>query len=328
MKEGWISVVVPAYNAGPWLGACLDSLLAQTYPNLEIIVVNDGSTDNTGAVLAEYADKNSNIVAINQENGGVTAARLRGVSAASGDWIVFCDGDDLVDKRMYEVLLKNALSHQAEISHCGFRVDYPDGRQALMHGSGLVKVQDRQTALRDLLEERIVEPSLCSKLFRKELFAGLEEKMDKTVKNNEDMLMNFFLFSRAEKAVFEDVCLYHYRIHPGSASRRRLDKHLIYDPIRVRQIILDCCTEAVEPDARRALARMCLVSYRQLIWEDDPIYRDDIRKVRELISQQKPFVSLLSKRNGFLVCLIGTAPWAFDFAYRIYARLTGKEDLL
>lgn len=94
MKAARISVVVPAYNVGPWLGQCLDSLLSQTYKNLEIIVVNDGSTDGTGAVLADYAARNPSIIVIEQENSGVTTARLRGVSAASGEWIGFCDGDD------------------------------------------------------------------------------------------------------------------------------------------------------------------------------------------------------------------------------------------
>lgn len=325
MKAARISVVVPAYNVGPWLGQCLDSLLSQTYKNLEIIVVNDGSTDDTGAVLADYAARNPSIIVIEQENSGVTTARLRGVSVASGEWIGFCDGDDQVDPDMFARLMENAKAYDVDISHCGFRLEYPDGRVEPHFGTGAVKLQDRQTALRDLLEERIVEPSLCSKLFRRSLFAGLEQKMDPTLKNNEDMLMNFYLFSQGEKAVFEDVCLYHYQIHPGSASRRRLNACLIYDPIRVRQIILERCPEEVQTDARRALARMCLLSYRQLVLEKDERYQKDIQAVRALIGQQRPFVSVLPKRNGLLIRLICVAPWVFDCAYRVFARLTEKE---
>ena len=92
-----ISVIVPAYNIGPYLSRSLDSLLAQTYQNLEIIVVDDGSADNTAAVMREYAEKHDNIRTIFKENGGVTSARLRGVRESTGDWIAFMDGDDYVE---------------------------------------------------------------------------------------------------------------------------------------------------------------------------------------------------------------------------------------
>lgn len=325
MKEKLITVVVPAYNCAPRLPGCLDSLLAQTCRDLEIVVVDDGSQDDTWQILTEYAARDSRVSPIHQENGGVTSARLRGVAESTGRWIGFADGDDVLEPQMYQRLMENALDHDADISHCGFQVIYPDGCVEQLHGTGILKIQDRQTALRDLLEEKIVEPSLCSKLFKRELFAGLEEKMDPSVKNNEDMLMNFYLFQQAEKAVFEDICPYHYLIHPGSASRRKLNDHMIYDPIRVRQIILDRCGPEMQNDARRALARMCLVVCRQLAMEAPGEYREDRKKVRKLIRQQLPYTEVLPKRNAVLVLLISYAPWAFNLAYRLYARLTGAE---
>ena len=91
-----ISVIVPAYNIEPYLGRCLDSLLAQSYPELEIIVTDDGSTDGTAALLDRYAAEYPQIVAIHQPNGGVTSARLAALKQATGDYIGFVDGDDLV----------------------------------------------------------------------------------------------------------------------------------------------------------------------------------------------------------------------------------------
>ena len=87
-----ISVLVPAYNVALWLPSCLDSILAQTYQNLEIIVVNDGSTDNTGTILDSYAKKNGRIVAIHQKNAGLVAARETGIAHATGDYVTFVDG--------------------------------------------------------------------------------------------------------------------------------------------------------------------------------------------------------------------------------------------
>lgn len=323
MNEELISVIVPAYNCAAWLPGCLDSLLAQTYSNLEIVAVNDGSSDRTGEILEEYAARDSRIRPIHKENGGVTSARLRGVKEARGRWIGFADGDDEAEPEMFERLLRNAREYDADISHCGFRVLYPDGNEEFLHNTGELRIQDRQTALRDLLEEKIVEPSLCSKLFRRELFAELDQIMDPSVKNNEDMLMNYYLFSQADRAVFEDFCPYHYLIHPGSASRKKLDEHMIYDPIRVRRIILEHCAPEIRDEARRALARMCLVSYRQLVLEPKEEYREDLRKVRERIRQQLPYAAVLPKRNELLVRLISAAPWVFDGPFQLYARLTG-----
>ena len=95
-----ISVVVPAYNIAPWISRTLDSLLAQTHDNLEIIVVDDGSADGIRDILTAYTDRYPNIRAVYKENGGVTSARLRGVEEARGDWIAFMDGDDAADPRM------------------------------------------------------------------------------------------------------------------------------------------------------------------------------------------------------------------------------------
>lgn len=123
-----LSIVVPAYNLGAYLPRCLDSILNQTYENLEVIVVDDGSADDTRTVLTAYAATHDRVYAIFQENQGVTAARLRGVAEAKGEWIGFIDGDDEIEPQMYARLLENARENGAEISHCGHQVLFPGGR--------------------------------------------------------------------------------------------------------------------------------------------------------------------------------------------------------
>jgi len=135
MNGETISVIVPAYNIADWISRSLDSLLAQTHRNLEIIVVDDGSSDNIREILAQYCEKYPNIRAIHKENGGVTSARLRGVAEATGDWIGFMDGDDYVEPQMYARLLENALSADALFSHCGHRILFSDGRIEYVHKS-------------------------------------------------------------------------------------------------------------------------------------------------------------------------------------------------
>lgn len=324
MSKDKISVIVPAYNCAAWLPRCLDSLLAQTYLNMEIIVVDDGSSDNTWEVLGAYSARDSRVRAICKENGGVTSARLLGVSEAEGDWIGFVDADDEVEPQMYERLVHNAKVYGADISHCGYQVITQDGTVQYLHNTGMLRQQDRRTGIVDLLESRFVEPGLCSKLFRKELLRDLEQKMDPEIKNFEDLLMNYYLFSKAEKSILEDVCPYHYLLRSGSASRRKPTQHTIYDPIRVHQIILEDCPEGIKADARRALVQMCLVVYGQLTLEKRGEYAEDLDRVRQRIIQQKPFLDVIPKRNALLVQMIAAAPWMFHLLYNVYVKLFGR----
>ena len=321
-----ISVVVPAYNTAQWLLRCLDSLLAQTHGDMEVVVVNDGSRDNTKEILDEYAARHANVKVIHKENGGVTSARLRGVAEATGDWIGFVDGDDVIEPDMYAHLLENAHGAGADIAHCGHRVLFPDGRVELVHGTGEKREQDHFTALRDLLDGGVIESGLCTKLFKRELFAGLAEKMDLSIKNNEDLLMNFFLFEKAEKAVFEDICPYHYILRQGSASYRQLHEHSIFDPIRVRQIILERCAPEMKTDARIALLRNLLFAYAQLALRMEKEFDSFRERVRELLREQKAYFHLLSMRNRVLAHLVCAAPWAFTAAYGLYVKLFQREE--
>ncbi len=326
MNSPKISVVVPAYNTGPWLGRSLDSLLAQTHDNLEILVVNDGSTDNTAQVLDTYAAAHPSIKAIHKENGGVTSARLRGVAEATGDWIGFMDGDDVIDKDMYARLLANAQAHDAQISHCGHQVHFLDGRIAYVHNSGLLRQQDNLTGVRDLLEGRQIESSLCTKLYRRDLFAGLADFMDPAIRINEDYLMNYYLFAQAKQSVYQDFCPYHYLLRQGSASYKVLHRHSIFDPIRVREKILAHCAEDLKTDAKIAQLRCLLFAYAQLAVSPDRSYDGFRREVRQLLKGERAYFSLLSARNRVLANLICFAPWLFTLAYNVYVKLFQKEE--
>lgn len=321
MNENMISVIIPSYNSALWLPRCLDSLLAQTWKNMEIIVVNDGSTDNTCQVMEAYTSRYDHVRLVTKKNGGEYAARITGVEHAQGNWIAFVDSDDEAEPWMYERLLENALKYDADISHCGFKVVYPNGKVEYQQNTGKVYLQDRNTGLRDLLEEVIMENGLPGKLYKKSLFPGIKEQMDFSIVNNGDMLMNYYLFEKAEKLVLDDVCPYHYLIREGSASRKKLNLHIIYDPIRVRQILVEHASPEMKDDARRALARMCLISYRRLAMEKEREYDPDRKKVEELIRQQLPYVDLLPGRNALLIKLISKAPWVFNLLYPPFEKM-------
>lgn len=243
--EGLISVIVPIYNLEDLLKNSVQSIIRQTYPHLEIILVDDGSTDQTFAVMQSLAEKDKRIVLIHQENSGVSKARLAGVLAAHGDWIGFVDGDDEIETDMYERLLGNMIRNHAQISHCGYKMVFPN-REELFYGTGRVVLQNQQQGLLDLIEGTFVEPGLCNKLFQRELFQKTLNNLQKytDLRNMEDLLFNFFLFRESDLSVYEDFCPYHYIVREGSAATCQINAHKLNDPL----IVFNTIKEETEKD--------------------------------------------------------------------------------
>lgn len=317
-----ISIIVPVYNIAEDLPRCLDSILAQQYPNIEIIAVDDGSSDHSGKVLDEYARVYPNIRAIHKENGGVTSARLCGVAEAAGDWIGFVDGDDEIEPEMYERLLRNALEYEADISHCGYQMCFSDGRVNYFHNSKVLETQDKSTALRELLSGEKVEPGLCNKLFRRSLFEGLSMPMD--IKINEDLLMNYYLFLNAKQSIYDDWCPYHYIVRSTSASRAALNDSKIYDPIRVKEIIRQTAAEDIRTDAQRAYLNTCINVYHTLICAGEE-YQADLQQVRNRLKQEKHTFPLLGKKRSMMARLIVDAPAIYSPVYYFYCHFYQKS---
>lgn len=239
MTREKISVIVPAYNIENYIENTLRSICAQTYQNLEIIVVDDGAKDRTPEILDEISKIDSRIKVIHKENGGVTSARICGMEVATGEWIGFVDGDDYIDPKMYEVLIRNAKQYDTDISHCGYQMVFPS-RVDMYYGTEKIVIQDSLTGIKDLLEGFFVEPGLCNKLFRRSLIENLLRKnvMDCSIKINEDLLMNFYLFREAKKSVYLDKCFYHYMVRKGSAATSKINPNKLYDPLKVQNILL------------------------------------------------------------------------------------------
>lgn len=332
MEKTVISIIVPAYNIEKELPRTLDSVLAQTYQNLEIIVVNDGSKDGTAAVIDAYAAKDSRIRPIHKENGGVTSARLRGVAEATGDWIGFVDGDDYIEPDMYERLVSNALEQGADISHCGYRMVLPSGKVRDYYGTGKMVLQDQFSGVKDLLEGRFVEPGLWNKLYRRELFEGLADRMDFSIRINEDLLMNYYLFRQAKRSVFEDFCPYHYIVRPGSAANAKLNIYQLEDPLKVKKILF----RETEGDAEWhriagnlltrhlvTLATMDAKANPDLIIPVRKNARKELRNMLRRILRE----DYCSKKFEIIALWTAIWPWSYGFVHRTYEKITGLDKI-
>lgn len=316
-----ISIIIPVYNLENEIGRCIKSVQAQTYKNIEMIVVDDGSSDKSAAVITSLASSDSRIVPVFKSNGGVTSARLEGVRHATGEWIGFVDGDDEIEENMYEVLLYNAEKNGADISHCGYQMIFPDGRKRYFYNSGDCVLQERNDAIRELLEGKRVEPGLWNKLFRKSLFCDMliNNQMDETIQINEDLLMNFLLFSRADKVYFEDRCLYHYLIRDTSASKSNLSISKILDPMKVKRIIYSLIESELKIDAGKAYMSTSINVYNTLLKKKEKDSVEEQESIRALLRKEKVLVRLLGWKRFLMASMLCHFPKLYSPLYKLYS---------
>lgn len=329
MPKGMISVIVPVYNLEDYIERTVKSICKQTYSDLEIILVDDGSTDKSCDILEKLKKLDSRIYVLHRPNGGVTAARLAGVESAHGDWIGFVDGDDYIEPKMYEHLLQNAINYNADIAHCGYQMVFPD-RVDFYYNSGRIVIQDKHKGMKDLLEGKYVEPGLCNKLFARNLLNNLlaSKKMDLSIKNNEDLLMNFYLFCQAERSVYEDFCPYHYMVRKNSASTAIVNENKLMDPLKVQETIY----REVETDSelknivnRRMLACLIRVATISLPKENSKLklYKTRARKeLRKMVGKVMKGEFSKKQKLVFLWCFL--CPASYELIHEAYMNISSS----
>ena len=217
MVSPLISIIVPVYNVEKYIRRCVDSLINQTYRNLEIILVDDGSPDNSGAICDEYAKLDSRIKVIHKENGGVSSARNVGLDNASGEYIGFIDADDYIDLQMYEVLCNNMVNNGVQISMGIYALENGKGEFIPHYRVSLTEVLDKAQTIAEMLKQVKYTCSLCDKLFSSKLIGDI--RFDETISHNEDLLFVYQLMKNSEKAVYTSKPMYYYCNNEQSASR-------------------------------------------------------------------------------------------------------------
>ena len=167
-----ISIIIPVYNVSNYLDKCLESICNQTYQNIEIITVNDGSKDDSLNILKKWKKKDSRITIIDKENGGLSDARNVGMDASSGDYIGFVDSDDYVDEDFYEILVANLEKYDADISCCRYSNVWEDGTKESIGNDGEIHIYEGLEALKEYIYGKTMDPFSVNKLYRAELLGN------------------------------------------------------------------------------------------------------------------------------------------------------------
>lgn len=219
-----VSIIIPVYNVEEFLERCLDSVVNQSYRNIEIILVNDGSTDASLEICKKYYNKYSTLIRIvNKENGGLSSARNSGIKSANGAFICFIDSDDYVDEKYVEILLDNIIRTNAEISCCNYkRTNKQMEKGIYCKNLNLLKNDD---AIDAYLKYEMT--SACGKMYNRNLFSNISFPEGKIY---EDIVTNFKILMKCNSIVINNSILYMYYIRPGSitmSSFKEKNLHLL-----------------------------------------------------------------------------------------------------
>lgn len=277
MKEQLISVIIPVYNVALYLDECLKTVCGQTYHNIEIILIDDGSTDGSAKICDEWKKRDSRIQVIHKANEGVSVARNTGLEIAQGAYIAFVDADDWLEYNMYEEMYRQAWNHNADVIICEESVD-----EAIKE----ISVLTGEAAIKDILTDtRPLRVNVWNKLFRVELLRYIRFLPEIIL--GEDFLFVVETLLNASKCIWINKRLYHYRERTGSALRSAWSLKKERDEIWVRNRMLGLfmTNESLIKDGRCELLRMVLDHYLKC-FDREFLVKEEKKKTLRLLQQE------------------------------------------
>lgn len=205
-ENALISIIIPVYKVEKYLEKCIQSVINQTYENLQIILVDDGSPDNCGKICDEYAKKDHRIEVIHKSNGGLSDARNKGLEIAKGEYIGFVDSDDYIEADMYEVLYNLLKQYNADVSICNFYT-VSQGKISIKNADNGINEYNRIEILKEILLDKNIQSYAWNKLYKKELFDEIKYPIGKKY---EDIGTTFYLLEKCNKVVVTGKSEYYY----------------------------------------------------------------------------------------------------------------------
>ena len=328
-EKALISVIIPVYNVENYLSRCLDSVLNQTYKNLEIILVDDGSTDSSSLICDEYAEKDGRVKVIHKANEGAAMARNTGLDTATGEYISFVDSDDLINKEMIEKLYAGITENNCDIAVCGYwlyfenkEIDYEKTSRNITEKIFL----NNETIDVFGWSDYVASNSVWSKLVKAELFDGVSFPKFRTA---EDLYVTFKLFHKAKKVYATDDKMYYYICRQGSLMHgKELNTE---DTINVCDLLTEYCRDEIEDNTEKECAIKKIVYIENNTILDNyylAIKRDLDKEEREY--HKKLYIDAKQKYKGYVpeslkYKLFEKSPWLFYLSMSIFTKMCRNE---
>lgn len=320
MKKDLISVIIPVYNVEKFLKKCLDSVINQTYTNLEIIVVDDGSKDKSGEICDSYKNKDARIKVIHKQNGGLSSARNVGLEKSNGDYILFLDSDDWIDLTYIEVLYNNLIENNCEISVPGFCLSYENGKRIKDSKINSKTVFSTEEALSNYLFNGYITPCVASKLWKRELWENIKCPEGKLF---EDQFTTYKLIMKSKLIVFDPSISYYYFKRNGSIGHSSFSKKTydLLDAISKQYLDILAKYPNLENDLIVAKITWEIVFINFMIPVKQNYDYEVINNVRKEINQNRKKIvkcKYIGKIRKFQILLLGVNFNLYKLMYSLY----------
>ena len=293
-----VSVIIPVYNTERYLARCIESILAQSFSDIEVILIDDGSTDHSPEICEEYAARDRRIKVFHQQNGGVSSARNRGLGLARGEYIHFADSDDFLGGGFYSDLYNLARAEGADICCSPYVQESKNGEFTPSSEKDERITMTREEALNALFTGNRVSYSLCDKIFRRNIIADIT--FNELISHNEDYLFCYEAIKCSNKTAYTSKSYYHYCYNTESATRSGFS-HKRMTAIDVHEYVLYDIRLNFEALCRCCRTEFCKVALytRQQMEEAGYRQKEDIGRLNRIISRNLPFILLSELAPGY-----------------------------
>ncbi len=320
-----LSVIIPVYNGEQTIERCILSVLNQTFKDLDVVVVNDGSTDGTERIVRRLIQNDNRIRLFNIENSGVSNARNFGIDNSTGEYLAFIDSDDYIDAEMYDYLISTIIEEKVEICHCSYKNVSSDASIVSIIGNTNKKiVQSHDEALECLLSGKLFTGSLCNKIYSRRIIGNIRFESD--LKFNEDVLFNTQVFNNVNKSVYLDYAFYNYVQNISSATHTANDVLFATQCLQVSKRIKDIFDgTSLENISSTKVARNLIVVYRTYILSPDYVSKVEKKKIYNEINYYMDLGYYKSLKEMIQIYMFRFFPVCYKTLYKLYDKIRKKE---
>ena len=292
MKEKLISIVVPIYNCSKFLDVCINSLINQDYKNLEIILVNDGSKDNSLEICKKYEKSDNRIKIIDKENGGVSSARNAGLTVAQGDYILFVDADDFLDNRYVSTLYNIAIDNDNNVMiMCKVKkFESEEEVNGLVETLSNKNIIYKNNELFKLYIDKLLNPPYC-KLYNRLTIVNNNIKFDESLSLGEDLLFNLEYIKFIDKAIVSCNYLYNYRVGNSNSLSRKYYSNML----EIQDILCSKFRSNFSTVDKKILDNLSLDFYMVAI--SNELHKKDVSIVKKYLNARKILKNDMIKEN-------------------------------